>query len=200
MDPDQAGAVLAEALKDTASERLMADESAATFMARMDLLRRSMPEHPWPAFDPVAVVTEMCRGKRSVEELDRVSPVPFLRGSCIIRWIECSKNTPPNHWKSRLGTTSSSSTRWASRRCWRCDCRNSSAGPTPRALPAEESPVIVHLLGPNYRPVQITNDLRSFWTTTYFQVRKDLRVRYPKHSWPEDPLTAKPEAKGRRHR
>jgi ATP-dependent helicase HrpB len=61
-------------------------------------------------------------------------------------------------------------------------------------------PVRLHLLGPNYRPVQITDDLRSFWTTTYFQVRKDLRVRYPKHSWPEDPLTAKPEAKGSRRR
>jgi ATP-dependent helicase HrpB len=61
-------------------------------------------------------------------------------------------------------------------------------------------PVRLHLLGPNFRPVQITDDLRSFWSTTYFQVRKDLRVRYPKHSWPEDPLHAKPEAKGSRRR
>ena len=61
-------------------------------------------------------------------------------------------------------------------------------------------PVVLHLLGPNYRPVQITDDLKSFWTTTYFQVRKDLRVRYPKHSWPEDPLTAPPQAKGPRRR
>ena len=68
---------------------------------------------------------------------------------------------------------------------------------TPR-IAGGRVPVVLHLLGPNYRPVQITEDLRSFWSTTYFQVRKDLRVRYPKHSWPEDPLTAKPEAKGRR--
>ena len=58
--------------------------------------------------------------------------------------------------------------------------------------------VVLHLLGPNFHPVQITDDLRSFWATTYFQVRKDLRARYPKHSWPEDPLTARAEAKGRR--
>src|SRR5262249_2655250 len=57
--------------------------------------------------------------------------------------------------------------------------------------------VVLHLLGPNYRPVQVTDDLRSFWTRTYPQVRKDLRARYPKHAWPEDPLTAKPQAKGR---
>jgi len=61
-------------------------------------------------------------------------------------------------------------------------------------------PVVLHLLGPNFRPVQITEDLRSFWGNTYFQVRKDLRARYPRHSWPDDPLSAKPEAKGGRRR
>lgn len=51
-------------------------------------------------------------------------------------------------------------------------------------------PVMLHLLSPAYRPVQITADLRSFWSGTYHEVRKELRARYPKHSWPEDPLTA----------
>jgi len=48
-------------------------------------------------------------------------------------------------------------------------------------------PVMVHLLAPNMRPVQITQDLESFWATTWAEVRKDLRGRYPKHAWPEDP-------------
>ena len=48
-------------------------------------------------------------------------------------------------------------------------------------------PLLLHLLAPNGRPVQITDDLRSFWDRTYAQVRKDLRGRYPKHRWPEDP-------------
>jgi ATP-dependent helicase HrpB len=50
--------------------------------------------------------------------------------------------------------------------------------------------VLMHLLSPGYKPVQITQDLRSFWQRTYFEVRKDLLSRYPKHHWPEDPLTA----------
>jgi ATP-dependent helicase HrpB len=51
-------------------------------------------------------------------------------------------------------------------------------------------PVLFHLLAPNGRTVQTTRDLRSFWETTYLDVRKELRGRYPKHPWPEDPWTA----------
>ena len=58
-------------------------------------------------------------------------------------------------------------------------------------------PVLLHLLGPNYRCEQVTKDLASFWANTYPQVRKDLRGRYPKHSWPDDPLEADPVCRGR---
>jgi ATP-dependent helicase HrpB len=51
-------------------------------------------------------------------------------------------------------------------------------------------PILIHLLSPGYKPVQVTSDLRSFWDNTYFEVKKDLRARYPKHSWPDDPWTA----------
>jgi len=50
--------------------------------------------------------------------------------------------------------------------------------------------IILHLLSPGYKPVQVTQDLKSFWNTTYHEVRKELRMRYPKHHWPEDPWTA----------
>jgi ATP-dependent helicase HrpB len=53
-------------------------------------------------------------------------------------------------------------------------------------------PITMHLLSPAQRPVQVTRDLASFWRETYFEVKKDLKGRYPKHYWPEDPLSAIP--------
>jgi ATP-dependent helicase HrpB len=65
---------------------------------------------------------------------------------------------------------------------------------TPRVGPRRE-PVLFSLLAPNGRPVQLTRDLRSFWARTYPEVRKELRGRYPKHPWPEDPWTAPPTSR-----
>jgi ATP-dependent helicase HrpB len=62
---------------------------------------------------------------------------------------------------------------------------------TPRLGPRQQ-PLVLELLAPNGRPVQTTTDLRSFWERTYPEVRKELRGRYPKHPWPEDPWTAAP--------
>lgn len=59
-------------------------------------------------------------------------------------------------------------------------------------------PLVIHLLGPNYKPMQVTADLNSFWSNTYSEVRKELRLKYPKHQWPEDPSQGIAEAKGRR--
>jgi ATP-dependent helicase HrpB len=68
---------------------------------------------------------------------------------------------------------------------------------TPRLGPRSE-PVTFSLLAPNGRPVQTTRDLRGFWERTYPEVRKELRGRYPRHPWPDDPWSAEPTHRAKR--
>lgn len=58
------------------------------------------------------------------------------------------------------------------------------------AINEDQNYLLIHLLSPGFKPVQITADLKSFWNDTYFEVRKELKRRYPKHHWPDDPWTA----------
>ena len=62
----------------------------------------------------------------------------------------------------------------------------------------DQTPLLVTLLSPAGRPLQVTSDLPGFWATSYGDVRRDMRGRYPKHPWPEDPLAAAPTLKATR--
>lgn len=68
---------------------------------------------------------------------------------------------------------------------------------TPR-LAGGRVPVTMHLLSPAHRPVQVTRDLAGFWRTSYFDVQKEMKGRYPRHHWPDDPLVAEPTRRAKR--
>jgi ATP-dependent helicase HrpB len=199
VEPAQAGEVLAAALAPGARELIEADEDAARLLARVALLRQHMPEHPWPTFDDgelADIVTDAAAGKRSVEEVRRAL-LPSLQSRLVYpldRLLDQQAPemlTAPSGSRIRITYSADQPPVLAARLQELFGWTE-----TPR-IAGGRVPIRLHLLGPNFRPVQITDDLKSFWATTYFQVRKDLRVRYPKHAWPENPLTAKPEAKGR---
>ena len=62
---------------------------------------------------------------------------------------------------------------------------------TPRVAKGKVA-IVLHLLSPARNPIQVTQDLKGFWERTYPEVKKELKGRYPKHPWPDDPWTATP--------
>jgi ATP-dependent helicase HrpB len=201
VDPVAGGQALAAALRGRAQDIFQADESATHLMLRVAMLRQQMPEHGWPDFSDDELgdlLAEQCVGKRSINELGSGTLVNALRSRLVYPLDRLLEEQAPESLTVPTGNS--------------IRLEYSAGQPPVLAVRLQElfgwtaTPTVaggrvrvrLHLLGPNYRPVQVTDDLRNFWATTYFQVRKDLRARYPKHSWPEEPLLAKPEARGRR--
>jgi ATP-dependent helicase HrpB len=201
VDPDEASQTLADALSTRAEAFVNEDESAAVLLLRLAFLKRSMPEADWPdmGLERLAeAVSSACSGRRSVDEVRRVPLAPILMGY----FSSSQQRALREHAPEALEVPSGNRIRLT----YEPDRPPVLAvrlqelfgwSDTPR-LAGGRVPVLLHLLGPNFRPVQVTDDLRSFWSSTYHQVRKDLRARYPKHSWPEDPWTARAEARGGR--
>ncbi|MGH7176795.1 MAG: ATP-dependent RNA helicase, partial [Tepidisphaeraceae bacterium] len=202
VDSSDVERALADAVRARAAEIFSSNATAAQLIKRVALLRQWMPEHGWPSFDDVELgelLSEISVGKRSIDEVARAD----LAGSLRARLPYPLDRLLEEHAPQSVEVPSGS----------RISVDYSGASPvlavriqeifgwseSPR-LAGGRVPLLLHLLAPNYRAVQITNDLKSFWSTTYFQVRKDLRVRYSKHAWPENPLTARPQAKGARRR
>jgi ATP-dependent helicase HrpB len=201
VDGETAGRVLAEALKSRAREMFDGDERARNVLARVALLREHMPEKGWPAFDQeglAEVLVEACRGRRSVEEVTGGRLVEALTGRLAWPLDRLLEEHAPEALEVPTGNRIKLQYEGGKGPVLAVRLQEVFGWTETPRVAGGRVPVVMHLLGPNYRPVQITGDLRSFWATTYFQVRKDLRASYPKHSWPEDPLTATPVAKGRK--
>jgi len=196
-DPVAASEALAIGLRPRAGEFFREDPAASSWLARYDFVSQAVPELDWPDFDDdalAAILESLCQGRTRVEELRHADKIAFLQGRLtpMLR-REFEQGAPssvevPSGRQVRLAYEPDRPPVLAVRLQELFGWTE-----TPR-LARGRVPVLLHLLGPNHRPVQITSDLRSFWTTTYHQVRKDLRTRYPKHSWPEDPFKAAPIA------
>jgi ATP-dependent helicase HrpB len=201
VDPEQGAAVLAGAARSRALEIYDSNDSAREVLARLALLRQHMPEHPWPKFGPAELgdlLSTVTRGKRGIEELKRAPLAKLLEDQLqypldrLLNQHAPATLPAPSGSQIRVDYSKGERPVMAVRLQELFGLLD-----TPRVAGGRVA-IVLHLLAPNYRPVQITDDLRSFWANAYFQVRKDLRVRYPKHKWPDDPLTATPEAKGKK--
>jgi len=201
-DADRAAAVLAAAAAEHPDRALALDRSeVASLLARIRSLAEWMPELALPPFDATQLrelLPTLCAGKRSFAQLRRAPLDRILRGMLDFAQLEALDREAPE----RLTVPSGS----------RIRLRYEPGKPpvvavriqelfglreTPRVA-AGRVPVVLHLLAPNMRPQQITQDLRSFWENTYPEVRSELRARYPRHAWPQNPWDEAPERRPRR--
>lgn len=162
---------------------------AGRLLRRLQFLVRVRPDLDAPGWveQPQQLLGAWCVGKRSFEQLRRFDVLADLKGR--LPWalrgaladVAPERMRVPGGASIRLDYPSGGPPVLAARIQQLFGMKR-----TPR-LGGE--PITIHLLAPNGRPAQITQDLESFWANTYAEVRKDLRGRYPKHAWPEDPST-----------
>jgi len=199
---DEVTRILIEAARDRVPRVLPeADTAAASFLVRLRWLRQAMPELALPEFSD-AELRELlpwaCAGCRTFAEVRRADWLGLLQGKLTSAQIQAVEREAPEQLQvpsgSRLALTYEPGRPpvLAVRIQEVFGLRD-----TPR-LAGGRVRVLLHLLAPNQRPQQVTDDLASFWNNTYQVIRKELRIRYPKHAWPEDPWNAPAEKRPKR--
>ena len=178
-----------------------------TWQARVMFLRRLGPEANWPDVSDAALLASLeewlapwLAGMSRREHLARLNLQAALAG--LLSWAgrqELEQQAPthltvPSGSRLKLDYLAGEEPALAVRLQEMFGARE-----TPRVA-AGRVQVTLQLLSPAGRPVQVTRDLASFWANTYPEVRKDLRARYAKHFWPEDPLSASPTSRARPRR
>jgi ATP-dependent helicase HrpB len=171
-----------------------ADSPAGAFLARCRWLATAAPDLGLPPLDDAAVamlLPDVCTGLRSLDDVKAADWLAYLQSLVgHERITEIERLAPatielPTGKRHRLTYEPGGQPVLAVRIQELFGVRE-----TPR-IAAGRVPVLLHLLGPNHRPQQVTSDLAGFWQNTYPAVKKELRRRYPKHAWPDDPLVAR---------
>jgi ATP-dependent helicase HrpB len=198
-DPQLVRTALLAGLRQEGLALLPWTRDARQVQARIGFLRAQAPAGDWPAVSDAALEDNMeqwlaphLAGITARAQLAKLDLADVLRAQLTWPQRRRLEDEAPTHMtvpsgsNIRLDYTSNDAPVLAVRIQELFGLQD-----TPRVA-GGRVPVIVQLLSPAQRPVQVTRDLASFWRTTYAQVRKDLRGRYPKHAWPEDPTTAAP--------
>ncbi len=200
-----AGALLAGLAAGPGLAALSWSREATQFRARVMFLRRVTGDDGWPDLSDAWLLSHLAdwlgpyvEGCRSLADLRRIDLLPALKG--ILSWERqrrLDEGAPV-----RFGVPSGS----------RIELDYDTDGAPVLAVKLQELfgladtptvawgrvPLLLHLLSPARRPIQVTQDLRRFWDTVYHEVKRELKGRYPKHPWPDDPWNAVPTRHTRR--
>lgn len=203
VDPMRAGHVLAAAARADPSRAACIGRAEQTFLTRVEFLSGALPELRLPTDRNALLadtVTALCAGRRSFAELRAADALGALRRSLDAAQLAALDREAPTEITLPSGRRAPVVYEPGKPPVVAARIQELFGLTRSPRLARGRVPVLVQVLAPSHRPVQITDDLESFWRTTYADVRKQLRGRYPKHDWPEDPLTAAPSSRPGRRR
>jgi len=189
--------VLAEAALAAGYESFIDRESVNNFLARVEVTRKACPELDLPQLDEEDVragVVALCEGRSSFSELREAA-----RGGGLLQVLRARLSSEQARALAKMAPERATLARgravrinyerdkapWIASRLQ--DFFGMKESPS---IASGRVPLVLHLLAPNGRAVQVTTDLNGFWVRHYAQVRRELGRRYPRHAWPENPLAA----------
>lgn len=204
--PPPAGAAAAQALAEAAMARAdrvlpAPDSPAGLFRLRLRCLDSWRPELGLPSLDDAELrelITWLAPSCRSLAELQSADWLGAMRGKLTPEQLRTVDREAPEYLTVPSGRSIALMYEEGRPPVLAVRVQELFGQRETPTVAGGRIPVVLHLLAPNNRPQQVTCDLASFWANTYPVVRKELRARYPKHAWPEDPLHAEPESRSKR--
>ena len=200
-DPREIARVLADAVRARGWRAFARGDDVDQWLLRAAFVRARCPDAGLPALDEAgieAALAELCEGSQSFADLREHDLAEKLRdrlgraGAVALAELAPETLTLPGGRKLRITYAADADPSAESRLQ---DFFGMKEGPR---VAGGRVPVVLHLLAPNQRAVQVTTDLSGFWSRHYPAIARELRRRYPRHAWPDDPLTARPPEPRRR--
>src|SRR5262249_26654320 len=192
---EEVQAILADAVRSRGLGAVVDTDRLESLRARLELARTLFPDVQWPEPDEAGLAGLLARGRRSLAEVREADPAADLLGALSpeasrllareLSFRELPERVPLPGGRAVPVHYLSGQPPWISSRLQ--DFFGMREGP---ALARGRVPLVLHLLAPNQRAVQVTQDLAGFWSRHYPSLRRELGRRYPRHAWPEDPLRA----------
>ena len=200
LDPDAIARCLCEGVRAEGLDALGELKGVRQLQARVALLRGAMPEADWPDLSDAVLLERLeewllpwLAGCRKLEDVRALDLAGAIQGGFLT--AAQRRELPrlaPTHVEVPSGSRLALDYAQGAQPVLAVRIQEVFGMAVSPRVADGRVPVLLHLLSPARRPVQVTSDLASFWANGYAEVRKDLRGRYPKHDWPEDPAHAVP--------
>lgn len=201
---EQIRAALIAGIRATGIHALPWSEGARGWQARVESLRHWQPEAGWPEVSDPALLVSLedwlspyLDGMSRLSHLDKLDLLGALQSQLDYSQQQALSRLAPTHLGVPSGNRHALSYTPGQAPALEVKLQEMfGASDTPTVCDGRVK-VVLHMLSPGRKPIAITADLAGFWARSYFEVKKDLRGRYPRHPWPDDPLAAQATARAK---